>query len=149
MPVLLQPNLVTVADMSQYMSPSCPWVLGTFHPVTVLRLTPLCCHGKCLGFSSLTLGMLFRPMRSNSQFFSLLQTPRGKGNLRLEKQLGGIRIRTGALDQREKNKEICLEQHGVREFFCPQIFKVLFASCNVRYKPVVQSFHMIYLLPTS
>lgn len=43
--------------------------------------------------------------------FSLLLAPRGKVFRLEEKTLEEIRIRTGEIEQRQKNKDTCSEQH--------------------------------------
>lgn len=49
----------------------------------------------------------------------------------LEEKLGEIKMRTRELEQRQKNKNIYLEQRGEKEFIHPQSF-----TCHsVQYDP--------------
>lgn len=49
-----------------------------------------------------------------------------------EKNIEGNRIRTRKLKDRQKNKETCLEENGVRECIHHQMHKVLFACWSIR-----------------
>lgn len=47
-----------------------------------------------------------------------------------KKKLRGLRIRTGELEQNQKNKETCSLKYSMRGFIRSQL-QVLFASCSL------------------